>query len=222
MAFIGSHNRFNEFREDLIKDTGVKNIEDNIELYIQYVTARFADQNHRLLSSLVNEIQDLYKVLKKVWGIIWVQVGKSPGLEDCSSSPADRDIVTWIIFIQNKFLKPFHLSLSYNPTFIKCSVMGIDQYQFFPILNPVPVDHKTSVWIEELCRKTEISGKGISCWWFRDKSRIDGNTKSNKYIVIDWEEQGRVHEITRIIRSAHGPLEEEFSKEKALHRWLDS
>jgi len=66
MAFIGSHNRFNEFREDLIKDTGVKNVEDNMELYIQYVTARFADQNHRLLSSLVNEIQDLYKVLKKV------------------------------------------------------------------------------------------------------------------------------------------------------------
>jgi hypothetical protein len=66
MAFIGSHNRFNEFREDFIKDTGVKNIEDNIELYIQYVTARFADQNHRLLSNLANEIQDLHKVLKKV------------------------------------------------------------------------------------------------------------------------------------------------------------
>ncbi len=66
MAFIGSHNRFNEFREDFIKDTGIKNIEENIELYIQYVTARFADQNHRLLSNLVNEIQDLYKVLKKV------------------------------------------------------------------------------------------------------------------------------------------------------------
>jgi len=66
MAFIGSHNRFNEFREDFIKDTGVKNIEDNIELYIQYVSARFADQNHRLLTNLANEIQDLYKVLKKV------------------------------------------------------------------------------------------------------------------------------------------------------------
>jgi hypothetical protein len=66
MAFIGSHNRFNEFREDFIKDTGVKNVEDNLELYAQYVTARFTDQNHRLLSNLVNEIQDLYKVLKKV------------------------------------------------------------------------------------------------------------------------------------------------------------
>jgi hypothetical protein len=66
MAFIGSHNRFNEFREDFIKDTGVKNIEENLQLYAQYVTARFADQNHRLLSNLVNEIQDLYKVLKKV------------------------------------------------------------------------------------------------------------------------------------------------------------
>jgi len=75
MAFIGSHNRFNEFREDFIKDTGVKNIEDNIELYIQYVTARFADQNHRLLSNLVNEIQDLSKVLKKVCSTIEISAG---------------------------------------------------------------------------------------------------------------------------------------------------
>jgi hypothetical protein len=66
MAFIGSHNRFNEFRDDFLKDTGVKSVEDNMSLYTQYVTARFADQNHRLLSNLVNEIQDLYKVLKKV------------------------------------------------------------------------------------------------------------------------------------------------------------
>jgi hypothetical protein len=66
MAFIGSYNRFNEFREEFLKDTGVKNVEDNMELYIQYVTARFADQNHRLLSNLANEIQDLQKALKKV------------------------------------------------------------------------------------------------------------------------------------------------------------
>jgi hypothetical protein len=66
MAFIGSHNRFNEFREDFIKDTGLKNVEENMEVYIQYVTARFADQNHRLLTNLANEVQDLYKVLKKV------------------------------------------------------------------------------------------------------------------------------------------------------------
>ena len=66
MALIGSHNRFNEFREDFVRDTGVSNIEDNLDLYIQYVTARFADQNHRLLTTLSNEIQELYKVLKKV------------------------------------------------------------------------------------------------------------------------------------------------------------
>ena len=66
MAFIGSYNRFNEFREEFIKDTGVKNVEDNMGLYIQYVTARFADQNHRLLSNLTNEIQELQKVLRKV------------------------------------------------------------------------------------------------------------------------------------------------------------
>lgn len=66
MAFIGTHNRFNEFRDDFIKDTGIKNVEENMGLYIQYVTARFADQNHRLLTNLANEIQDLHKVLKKV------------------------------------------------------------------------------------------------------------------------------------------------------------
>lgn len=66
MAFIGSQNRFNEFRADFLRDTGVKNVEDNLELYTQYVIARFTDQNHRLLNNLTNEIQELYKVLKKV------------------------------------------------------------------------------------------------------------------------------------------------------------
>lgn len=66
MAFIGTYNRFNEFRDDFIKDTGVKNVEDNMGLYTQYVIARFTDQNHRLLNNLVNELQELYKVLKKV------------------------------------------------------------------------------------------------------------------------------------------------------------
>ena len=32
MVFIGSRNRFNEFRDDFSKDTGVKNPEDNMEL----------------------------------------------------------------------------------------------------------------------------------------------------------------------------------------------
>lgn len=66
MAFIGTYNRFNEFREEFLKDTGLKNVEDNMGLYIQYVTARFIDQNHRILTSLAHDIQDLQKVLKKV------------------------------------------------------------------------------------------------------------------------------------------------------------
>lgn len=65
MAFIGPHNRFNEFKDDFLKDTGVK-AEENMTLYAQYVTARFTDQNHRMLNNLVNELQELYKVLKKV------------------------------------------------------------------------------------------------------------------------------------------------------------
>ncbi len=66
MAFIGTRNRFNEFKEEFIRDTGLKSVEDNLELYTLYVTARFVDQNHRLLNDLNNQIQELYKVLKKV------------------------------------------------------------------------------------------------------------------------------------------------------------
>ena len=66
MAFIGAPSRFNEFRDDFIRDTGMKSIEENMGAYMQYVTARFTDLNHRLLSSLSNEIQELQKVLRKV------------------------------------------------------------------------------------------------------------------------------------------------------------
>ncbi|MBN1415211.1 MAG: hypothetical protein JW973_08940 [Bacteroidales bacterium] len=65
MAFFGPVSRFNEFRDDFIKDTG-KRAEEDMALYAQYVAARFADMNHRLLSSLSNDIQELQKVLKKV------------------------------------------------------------------------------------------------------------------------------------------------------------
>ena len=66
MAFIGAPSRFNEFRDDFIRDTGMKSIEENMGAYMQYVTARFTDLNHRLLSNLSNEIQELQKVLRKV------------------------------------------------------------------------------------------------------------------------------------------------------------
>ena len=49
-----------------MKDTGVNNVEENLGLYTQYVLARFADQNHRLLGELTNQIQEMYKVLRKV------------------------------------------------------------------------------------------------------------------------------------------------------------
>jgi hypothetical protein len=65
MAFFGPVSRFNEFRDDFIKETG-KRAEEDMTLYAHYVTARFTDMNHRLLSSLSNEIQELQKVLKKV------------------------------------------------------------------------------------------------------------------------------------------------------------
>ncbi|MCU0457176.1 MAG: hypothetical protein MUE74_12825 [Bacteroidales bacterium] len=65
MAIFGFNNRFNEFRDDFLKDTGVK-AEDNMSLYAQYVAARFADQNNKIMVSISNEIQELHKVLKKV------------------------------------------------------------------------------------------------------------------------------------------------------------
>jgi len=65
MAFFGPVSRFNEFKDDFSKDTG-KRAEEDLALYAQYVSARFADMNHRLLNNLSNEIQELQKVLKKV------------------------------------------------------------------------------------------------------------------------------------------------------------
>ncbi|MCU0362223.1 MAG: hypothetical protein MUD02_02055 [Bacteroidales bacterium] len=66
MAFISTTNRFNDFRSDFMKDTGFSNVEDNMDLYIQYVTARFADQNHKLLTNLAHDVQELQKAMKKV------------------------------------------------------------------------------------------------------------------------------------------------------------
>jgi hypothetical protein len=66
MPLIGFSNRFNEFRGEFTKDTGIENIDDNIDLYIQYVAARFADQNNKLLTNISVELQELYKVMRKV------------------------------------------------------------------------------------------------------------------------------------------------------------
>ena len=66
MALIAFSNRFNEFKGEFTKDTGIQNIDENMDLYIQYVAARFADQNNKLLTNISVELQDLYKVLRKV------------------------------------------------------------------------------------------------------------------------------------------------------------
>lgn len=65
MGFFGPVSRFNDLKEDFVKDTG-KNAADDMQLYAQYVSARFADMNHRLLNNLSTEIQELQKLLKKV------------------------------------------------------------------------------------------------------------------------------------------------------------
>lgn len=64
--FIGSKSRFFEFRDDFLNDTGLKSVEDNMGLYTQYVSARFADQNHKLLTELMTEIREMQKSIKKL------------------------------------------------------------------------------------------------------------------------------------------------------------
>ncbi len=66
MAIIGFSDRFNEFKGEFTRDTGIQNIDENMDLYIQYVAARFADQNNKLLTNISVELQELYKVLRKV------------------------------------------------------------------------------------------------------------------------------------------------------------
>lgn len=66
MAIFGFSNRFREFRDDFTRDTGITDIDGNINLYIQYVNARFADQNNKVMTNIYSELQELYKVLKKV------------------------------------------------------------------------------------------------------------------------------------------------------------
>ena len=66
MVFIGSRSRYLEFKEDFLKDTGLKSVEENLGLYTQYVTARFADQNHKLLTELMVEIREIQKNIKKL------------------------------------------------------------------------------------------------------------------------------------------------------------
>jgi len=66
MVFFGPKSRFNEFREEFTKETGIANVDENMALYAQYVTARFTDMNNRILADLNRDIQELQKVLKKV------------------------------------------------------------------------------------------------------------------------------------------------------------
>ncbi|HLN56708.1 MAG TPA: hypothetical protein VK207_11980 [Bacteroidales bacterium] len=66
MVFIGSRSRFFEFKEDFLKDTGLQSVEENLELYTQYVIARFTDQNHKILTDMMNEMRELQKNIKKL------------------------------------------------------------------------------------------------------------------------------------------------------------
>ncbi|MGE5419637.1 MAG: hypothetical protein ACM3UT_05595 [Chloroflexota bacterium] len=66
MVFIGSRSRFFEFKEDFLKDTGLTSVEGNLELYTQYVTARFTDQNHKILTDMMSELRELQKNIKKL------------------------------------------------------------------------------------------------------------------------------------------------------------
>lgn len=66
MIFIGPKSRYNDLRDDFLKDTGIQNVEDNLDLYTQYVIARFTDINNRLLTDVLNEMRELQKNVKKL------------------------------------------------------------------------------------------------------------------------------------------------------------
>lgn len=66
MIFIGPKSRFNDLQDDFMKDTGLKNIEENMVLYTHYVIARFTDINNRLLTDMLNEMRELQKNIKKL------------------------------------------------------------------------------------------------------------------------------------------------------------
>ncbi|HLP72398.1 MAG TPA: hypothetical protein VK155_05800 [Bacteroidales bacterium] len=66
MIFIAPKSRFNDLQEDFLKDTGLSNVQDNLELYTQYVIARFTDINNRLLTDTLNEMRELQKNVKKL------------------------------------------------------------------------------------------------------------------------------------------------------------
>lgn len=61
MPLLYGYNHFSDFRGDFLKDTGLKNVDDNMELYIQYVTARFADINNQFLRELLDEVKQIPK-----------------------------------------------------------------------------------------------------------------------------------------------------------------
>jgi hypothetical protein len=65
MSFLVPRSRFTEFKDDFLKETG-KSADENPELYAMYVTARFADQNNRTMSTIIDEMKELQKVIKKI------------------------------------------------------------------------------------------------------------------------------------------------------------
>ena len=66
MVFFGPKSRYTEFRDEFLKETGLTSVEDNLDLYTQYVIARFTDMNNRLLNNLLDEIRELEKHIKRV------------------------------------------------------------------------------------------------------------------------------------------------------------
>lgn len=51
MAFIASRNRFNEFRDEFLKDTGVKTVDDNLKFRILNLKSRIKRFHQKLIKS---------------------------------------------------------------------------------------------------------------------------------------------------------------------------
>ncbi len=64
-----SRNRYNEFKQDFKKDTGLDYNAQNLEMYIQYYNARVNDQNtlanFQMLVRLENKLSELISATHK-------------------------------------------------------------------------------------------------------------------------------------------------------------
>jgi hypothetical protein len=62
---ITINNNFEKFKEDFKKDTGLSYSEENLSLYLQYITARMTDNSAQIMFGLTHELLNKLDFLPK-------------------------------------------------------------------------------------------------------------------------------------------------------------